>query len=334
MTSITYHITNAILANTPRTSKTLMRDMSTCMCAHQRFAGVDASIEDCVCEGCRDESLLLFWERKRLVEEDRLVVVATRIVNFCGATLIIDSVPVTLLAVSIVGSLDVFAEVRAMSNERCVMEELGEDKQEGRGSISGASSPTTHLVSSTDISLGPPVELEPSLGGEKTVDQPKTGCRHHRTNMESKSGEESSASPLSRRAARKARKARTSLAQSSVDSVVQAGSPPPRSEDQPQKVMNSVPCSSVAIQPRQGSKMAGKVTSKAALVSNMSTAQEASTPSQTRRKGAKSGRHARKTDPAPPAVGSDCSDMSVVAEPSISSFLSHRSPVLRPKPLM
>ena len=196
--------------------------------------------------------------------EDRLAV-ATRTLVLCGTTLIIDKGPVTLLSISIDGSLDASAaEVRAMSNEQRVMEEPGEDKQEGGCSTSSASSSTTDLVSSsTNISLDPLVDDEASLGSEKIMDQAKTGGRLHETHTECKP-EEPSAGPLSRRAARKARKA----------------------------------------------------TSKTALVSNMSTEQEASTPSDTPKKVAKKGRDVRKKDPAPPAAGSDYSDSSVLAGPS------------------
>ena len=238
--------------------------MSTYLRAHQHIAGVDAGIEDYVQECCCDELLLLLllllWDRKPLVGD-----VATRTLGFCGTTLIIDAAPVSLLCVSIDGSLD---EVREMSNEQCVMEEPGEDKPEvriaGGRSTSSADSPTTHLISSTGISLDPPVEAKPSLGSEKTMDQPETGCRSYRTHTERKPGEELSAPLLSHKAARKARKA----------------------------------------------------TSKAALVSNVSTTQEALTPSGKMKEVAKRGRDARKKDPAPPAVGSDYSDTSVVTGPS------------------
>ena len=160
-----------------------------------------------------------------------------------------------------------------MENEQRVMERPGEHKQEGGCSSSSASSPTTALVSSTGISLDPPVEDEPSLGSEKMMDQPKTGCRLPRTHKERKPGEEPSVAPLSHKAARKARKA----------------------------------------------------TSKAALVSNMSTAQEPSTPIETTKKVAKRGRDSRKKASAPPAVGSDYSNISVIAGPSnIKSAVSSK----------
>ena len=128
--------------------------------------------------------------------------------------------------------------------------------------------------------------------------------------------EEPSAVPLSRRAARKAKKARICLAQSSLDSVVQAGSHP-----QPQELANTVPyfpsrSISVAIRPRQGSKTVGEATRESALMFNMSTAQDASTPSKITKKGAKSGRGAKTKDPAPPHLGSEDPDISVVARPS------------------
>ena len=192
------------------------------------------------------------------------MVVVARTLDFCGTTLLIDAASVTLLGISINGSLDVIAEIRAMSNEQRVMEEPGEDEQEGGSSTLSASSSTTDLVSSTDVSSDPLVEDEPSLGSEKTMDQAKTGGRLHGTHKERKPGEEPSAAPLSRRGARKARKA----------------------------------------------------TSKAALVSNISTAQEASTPSETPEKVAKKGCDATKKDPAPLAVSSGYSDSSVVAGPS------------------
>lgn len=49
---------------------------------------------------------------------------------------------------------------------------------------------------------------------------------------------------------------------------------------------------------------------------NMSMAQEASTPSKITKKGAKSGRGAKTNDPAPPALGPESPEISVVAGPS------------------
>ena len=66
----------------------------------------------------------------------------------------------------------------------------------------------------------------------------------------------------------------------------------------------------------RAARKAKRATSKAALVSNMSTAQEASTPGETTKKVAKRGRDSRKKDPVPPASGSDYSDTSVVARSS------------------
>ena len=51
-------------------------------------------------------------------------------------------------------------------------------------------------------------------------------------------------------------------------------------------------------------------------MSNMSTAQEASTPSRTAKKGAKSGHGAKTKNTASPALGSEYPDTSVVAAPS------------------
>ena len=290
---------------------------------------MDASIED-VGEGCRDE---LLWDRKHPMGYNRLV---ARTLD-CGTTLI-DSAPVTHLPTSIDVSLDASAKVRAASKEQRIMEQRREDKQEAKTAdgcaSSRATSPTTPLVSSTDTSLTPLIGVEPSLGTQKTMDQPKTGCRLHKnhlheTHTKRNSGEELSAARLSRRAARKAREARAFLAQSPIGSVVQAGSPPPPLDDQPQKVANPVPCSSpqlksVAIPPRQGSKMAGKATSKATLLSNTYMAQQVSTPSEITKKIAKSGCDARKKDPASPALGSDHSNTFVAAgtsntKPAVSS---------------
>ena len=67
---------------------------------------------------------------------------------------------------------------------------------------------------------------------------------------------------------------------------------------------------------RRAARKARKATSKAALVSNMSTAEGASRSSEETKQVSKRGRDARKKDPAPPAVGSDYSDTSVVAGPS------------------
>ncbi len=315
MTSITCR-TNAIVATVLRFSILLVRDMSTYLRAHQHIAGVDASIED-VREGCRDE---LLWDRNNSVGENRLV---ARTLG-CGTTLI-DSAPVTRLHTSIDVSLDTSAKVKATSKEQRITEQPGEDKQEaktagGCGTWS-ATSPTTALISSNDIFLAPPVEVKPSLRTQKTMDEPNTGCRLHKTHTERNSGEELDAAPLSHRAARRARKARAVLAQSPIDSVVQAASPPPPLEDLPQKVANPVPCSSsrltsMAIRPQQGSKMAGKATSKTALVSNLSMAEEASTSSELTKKIAKSGCDASEKVLAFPALGSDYSDTSVAAGPS------------------
>ena len=62
-------------------------------------------------------------------------------------------------------------------------------------------------------------------------------------------------------------------------------------------------------------------------MSNTSTAQEASTPIKTTKKGAKSGRGAKTIDPAPPAPGSDYSDTSVV------TGSSNIKPAVSPKPV-
>ena len=69
---------------------------------------------------------------------------------------------------------------------------------------------------------------------------------------------------------------------------------------------------------RRAARKARKAISKAVLVSNLSTAQEASTLDETPKKVAKQGRDAWEKDPAPPAAGSDHSDISVVAGPSDS----------------
>ena len=229
-------------------------------------------------------SLWLLRDRKQLVGE-----VVARTLYSCGTTLIIDEGSVTLLAILIDCSLDVFAEVfRVMAKEQRMTGQAGEDKLEGGRCTESARLSTISLFSSSDGSLDPPVEDEPSMGSEKSMDppveaepilasektmnRPMTGCRLYKTHKERKPGEEPTAAPLSHRAARKAKKA----------------------------------------------------TSKAALVSNVSTAEGASTFVETTKKVAKRGRDARKKDPAPPAVGSDYSDNSVVAgsskiKPAISS---------------
>ena len=78
------------------------------------------------------------------------------------------------------------------------MTEYGQEaKIAGRCDTSHAISPTLDLVPCTGISLGPLINIKPSLGSEETTDRPKTGCRLHRATMEGSPGEETSAAPLS-----------------------------------------------------------------------------------------------------------------------------------------
>lgn len=217
------------------------------------------------------------------------------------------------------------------------MTEYGQEaKIAGHCDTSCAFSPTLDPVPYTGISLGSLVVIKPSLGSEENMDRAKTGCRLHRATMEGNPGEETSAAPLSDRAARKARKARNCLAQNVLTSVVQAGSPPLPLEAKPQELANAVPCSplrliSVAIRPRQGSKTAGRATREDPMVSNTSTVQEASTPIKKIKKGAKSGSGAKTKDPAPPGPVSDYSDTSVVVGPSYIKPAVSSKPVAEAK---
>ena len=200
--------------------------------------------------------------------------------DYCGTTLWTKRL-VTFLSIRIDRFLDVFAAVRVMSKEHRIMEQALEDKLEGGCDTERMSDATISVVLSfRDVSLGSIVENEPWLGDDKSLD------------------------PL-------------------VEAEPSMGSG--KTMDQPKtecrlhkahkegisgEELSAAPLS------RRAARKARKATSKAALISNVSMAEGASRSSEETKKASKRGRGARKKDPAPPAVGSDYSDTSVVAGPS------------------